>query len=601
MSSRAKAEPSPPEDLGLELALLCDALDMAERGAFLFAVCEEGPLRERLMQQVYDHLQAEDGNPLIAVELSPEQSDLAGQLEQQLLYEGSPEKERAAAPAAVHDRPHSPVVFVHTHGLAEPRDEAAVRTLRALNFQRERLSRLKVPLVFWLSQNTLGQVVQHAADLFAARSSIFYFETPLHEPGAPPPMRAEAMTSLLDRFHRTLLPPEEPRKRAVLYERRLIREQATDGPNWPRIAFLCRDLAHIHRELDDYARAGEFQDQAITAYEEAIAAQEAEGEGPEWANLYVWLGLAHADRIRGDRAENLEQAIDHYQRALEIYTRQDFPEDWAMTQNNLGIAYRNRIQGDRAENLEQAIGHYQRALEVRTRQDFPADWAMTHNNLGAAYANRIRGDRAENLEQAIGHCQRALEVYTHHGFPADWAMTQHNLGTAYADRIRGKRAENLEQAIHHLEQSLEIYTRQAFPVDWAMAQGNLGLIYTDRIRGERAENVEQAIAHTQAALKVFSREAFPQDWAQAQNNLGNAYTNRIRGDRAENLQQAIACLNNALTVWTAEAFPHYHAMAARNLERALSQSKPPSLRERVQAALRRFRLRKSERLPKSRP
>ena len=45
MSSRNKAEPAPAEDLGLELALLCDALDMAEHGAFLFAVCEDGPLR----------------------------------------------------------------------------------------------------------------------------------------------------------------------------------------------------------------------------------------------------------------------------------------------------------------------------------------------------------------------------------------------------------------------------------------------------------------------------------------------------------------------------------------------------------------------------
>jgi len=569
MSSKAKAEPSPPEDLGLELALLCDALDMSERGAFLFAVCEEGRLRERLIRQVRDHLLAEDSRGLIAIEISPGQPDLAGQLEQQLLHEGSPEEEHVALPTAVRDRPRPPsdvpirVVFVHTHGLAEPHDERAVQALRALNFQRERLSRLEVPLVFWLSQNTLGQVVQHAADLFAARSSIFYFEAPLHEPGAPPPMRAEAVTSLLDRFHRTLLPPEELCKRAALYERRLTQElrpepvegQAAEAPNWPRIAFLCKDLANIHRELDDYAQAGEFQDKAITAYEEAIATQEAKDKGPEWANLHVWLGLAHYDRIRGERAENLEQAIGHLQRALEVYTRQDFPADWAMTHNNLGNVYRDRIRGDRAENLEQAIGHFQRALEIYTRQAFPEQWATTQNNLGTAYSDRIRGDRAENLEQAIGHYQRALEVYTRQDFPDQWATTQNNLGTACGDRIRGDRAENIEQAIGHFQRALEVYTRQDFPEDWAMTH----------------------------------------------NNLGNAYADRIRGERAENIEQAIACLNNALTVWTAEAFPHDHAVAARNLQRALAESRPPSIRERVQAALRRFRLRKSGRLPKSRP
>ena len=44
-----------------------------------------------------------------------------------------------------------------------------------------------------------------------------------------------------------------------------------------------------------------------------------------------------------------------------------------MTQNNLGNAYCDRIRGERAENLEQAIAAYQQALEVYTRQAFPAD------------------------------------------------------------------------------------------------------------------------------------------------------------------------------------------------------------------------------------
>ena len=83
------------------------------------------------------------------------------------------------------------------------------------------------------------------------------------------------------------------------------------------------------------------------------------------------LANAYSDRIRGERAENLEQAIGHYQQALEVYTRQAYPEDWAMTQNNLANAYADRIRGERAENLEQAIGHYQQALEVRTRQADP--------------------------------------------------------------------------------------------------------------------------------------------------------------------------------------------------------------------------------------
>ncbi|NCR19776.1 MAG: hypothetical protein GPJ22_22485, partial [Microcystis aeruginosa LL13-03] len=56
----------------------------------------------------------------------------------------------------------------------------------------------------------------------------------------------------------------------------------------------------------------------------------------------------------GSRANNLEIAITGYQTLLEVRTRDSFPEDWAGTQNNLGNAYINRIRGERADNLELA-------------------------------------------------------------------------------------------------------------------------------------------------------------------------------------------------------------------------------------------------------
>jgi predicted LPLAT superfamily acyltransferase len=162
-----------------------------------------------------------------------------------------------------------------------------------------------------------------------------------------------------------------------------------------------------------------------------------------------------------------------------------------MTQNNLGNAYGDRIRGERADNLEQAIAAYHNALQVYTRDAFPQDWA---NNLGTGHPggagrpkttwapamptqtiawSRIRGERADNLEQAIAAYQSALQVYTRDAFPQAWAITQNNLGNAYGDRIRGERADNLEQAIAAYHNALQVYTREAFPEDWAMTQGLL--------------------------------------------------------------------------------------------------------------------------------
>ncbi len=302
----------------------------------------------------------------------------------------------------------------------------------------------------------------------------------------------------------------------------------------------------------------------------SLAPFEKQNRTTVWATMQNNLGSAYSNRIRGERAENVERAIGYYEAALKVYTRSDYPEDWATTQNGLGIAYSDRIRGERVENLERAIGYYEAALEVYTRSDYSEDWAATQNNLAAAYSARIRGERAENLERAIGYYEAALEVYTRTAFPEKWAMTQNNLGNAYSDRIRGERADNIEQAIRYLQAALEVCTRTVFPEDWARTQNNLGEAYSDRIRGERAENLENAIVCYRAALEVRTRDAFPEDWARTQNNLGNAYNNRPRGERAENLEEAISGYRAALEVYTRDAFPEDWARTQNNLTVAYS-------------------------------
>jgi hypothetical protein len=101
----------------------------------------------------------------------------------------------------------------------------------------------------------------------------------------------------------------------------------------------------------------------------------------------------------------------------------------------------NRIRGERADNLEQAIALFEAALTVRTREAFPASRAMTLQNLAIAYSERTRGERADNLERAIAHCEAALTVCTREAFPIRWAATQHNLANTYLNRIRGERAD----------------------------------------------------------------------------------------------------------------------------------------------------------------
>ena len=78
-------------------------------------------------------------------------------------------------------------------------------------------------------------------------------------------------------------------------------------------------------------------------------------------------------------------AIEYFTAALTIRTRDAFPQDWATTQNNLGIAYSNRIRGEKAENIELASALYRHALTISTREAFPQRHTETLSNLGNLY------------------------------------------------------------------------------------------------------------------------------------------------------------------------------------------------------------------------
>jgi tetratricopeptide (TPR) repeat protein len=310
---------------------------------------------------------------------------------------------------------------------------------------------------------------------------------------------------------------------------------------------------------------------AIASYTAALTVYTRDAFPEYWAGTQNNLATAYTERIRGEKAENIEVAIASCTAALTIRTRDAFPEYWAMTQNNLGEAYRNRIRGEKAQNIESAIASYTAALTVYTRDAFPEYWAGTQNNLAAAYRNRIRGEKAQNIESAIASYTAALSVYTREAFPEKWALTQNNLANAYSDRIRGEKAENIEVAIAFYTAALTVYTRDAFPEYWAMTQNNLAIAYSNRIRGEKAENIEVAIASFTAALTVYTDDAFPEYWAMTQNNLGEAYRNRIRGEKAQNIERAIASFTAALTVYTGDAFPEKWALTQHNLAAAYSK------------------------------
>ena len=201
-------------------------------------------------------------------------------------------------------------------------------------------------------------------------------------------------------------------------------------------------------------------------------------------------------------------------------TRQAMPVEWATTMMNLGNAYGDRIRGDRADNIEHAIRSYEQALEVMTRQAMPVDWAKTVNNLGVAYSDRIRGDRADNIEEAIRSYEQALEVHRPELLPNDCRRTARNLGNLYFEEHRWSEAtkpyELAIQAAENLYQaSLFRGSREAELAETADLYHNAAysMACLDRLedavvtleRG-RARGLSEALARDRADLEGVRTE-----------------------------------------------------------------------------------------------
>jgi CHAT domain-containing protein len=343
--------------------------------------------------------------------------------------------------------------------------------------------------------------------------------------------------------------------------------QSTMRTEW---AQTMMNLGNTYAERIEGDKAENIE-RAIATYKQALSILPKASNEQLWASLQSALGNALKRNYQGNREENIEAAIQAYEQALTVRTQSTMPTEWAHTKMNLGDAYRNRIVGNKAENIEAAIQAYEQALTVQIQSAVRVDWAATMNSQGNGYGDRIRGDRAENIETAIAAYNQALTVRKRDTMPVDWAQTMNNLGNAYAVRIRGGKAENIEAAIDAYKQALTVRKQETLPIAWAISMMNLGNAYRNRNWGDKAKNIETAIyAFNQARTEITPR-TMPGDWATIMNNLGNAYAVRFRGDRAQNIEMAIAAYIQALTVRKQDTMPVDWAQTMNNVGNACAK------------------------------
>ena len=415
-------------------------------GAFLFAVCNDELLQQRVNEQIQFLLQGKhktirvfsfrkgDGNthPLTQLQLFLSQNpETAGLIIADLDY-------------ALNER-QNPGILIQ------------------LNFSREALLEFNIPVLFWVTTDSLPQLSRQAIDLYSQRiTANLYFERPeelidgdnktaqyiigetakantnivhlearvklLHE------QLNEALTQNLDRkkiANEIVIPLLDCNVKIPGTEAEMVRLLNTYNLEWNKgDAGVCFALGRIYQTINDYDKAEQFYEFALKLLRDA----------PERSQNNVLPGIA----VTLNNLANLwaiqnefTKAEQAFQEALEIRRNlaktnpQTFLPDVAVTLNNLANLWMEKNEFARAEQAYQEALDVYKNLAKTNPQTFLGDVAMTLNNLANLLSVKKEFTKAEQTYLEALVIRRNLAKTNPQTFSLDAAGTTCNLALLF--------------------------------------------------------------------------------------------------------------------------------------------------------------------------
>ncbi|TAE57586.1 MAG: tetratricopeptide repeat protein [Nostocales cyanobacterium] len=341
-----------------------------------------------------------------------------------------------------------------------------------LQWTREALREFPYPIILWVTNQILSNLIKKAPDFWSWRTGVFHFVsrkkiTVSSKDIAPiRSLLSESLSSGVDDDNPYFLPIEDLKQ--------FIKQKEQEGVRDPSLATLYFTLGDIYRRR---LEKGEFQDYkteqnlALEYFSKAVKLQKELGLEKELASSLNNLALLYKLQGRYNDAKPL------FLRSLEIIERQLGAEhpDIATSLNNLAILYELQGRYSEAESL------FLQSLEIRKGQlgADHTDVASSLNNLAELYRLQGRYNEAEPLYL------QSLEIRKHQlgvDHP-DIAYSLNNLAILYELQGRYNEAEPLYL------QSLEIKKRQlgAYHPDIATSLNNLAGLYSSKGRYNEAE------------------------------------------------------------------------------------------------------------------
>jgi tetratricopeptide (TPR) repeat protein len=379
-----------------------------------------------------------------------------------------------------------------------------------LQWTREALRELKMPIILWIPSRIYDQISKQAPDFWSWRNGVFHFQPELSLVQGNFSIN-QSLGNIKDNQEGSVFSPEQ-------LEASLAEAIQQWGADSSKTEVLYSQLGTLYAERVESAKSTNRQKELILAQEYLEKAIVLQTKFQKLEALATSLNnLADLYYNQGKYSEAEPLYLDALAMRKRLFTG-DHP-DVAQSLNNLGSLYKSQGKYGEAEPL------YLNALEMRKRLftgDHP-DVANSLNNLAGLYYNQGKYSEAELLYLEALEMRRRLFTSDHH----DVATSLNNLALLYHNQGRYSEAEPLY--LEALEMRKRLFTGDHSYV--ASILNNLAGFYDSQGRYSEAEPLYLE------ALEMTKR-LFTGDHpyvASILNNLASLYDSQGRYNEAEPL------------------------------------------------------------------
>jgi len=391
--------------------------------------------------------------------------------------------------------------------------------LTQLNFVREEILKLNLPILFWVNDEMLPLLIRHAKDLYDQRYNFnLYFAETAHRKNE---LQADQYVAI--ERSKVVKDKKEYESRLKLLFKQLETAEKNGEDKVDIANDIIIEILYVYNNLPLMSPA--FL-RLFEEYESHFNKDEPS------SNFIIAFGLKEANK--------LNKALTYYEVTLKLYRNQSknnlerYLTDVADTLNNLGELQRIRNEFDKAEkSYSEALKEYHELAKINPSTFLPFI-AGTSNNLGILHQNNNEFNKAEKAYVEALKIRRSLAEINRQLHLPYVAQTLNNLGLLQMHKSELAKSEKSFSETLEIYRELAEINPQTYLSYLALTLNNLGLLQRKKNEFEKAEKSYLEALEIRRKLTEVNPEAHLPDLAASLHNLGILKNDKNEFHKVEN-------------------------------------------------------------------